>query len=206
MDQEPKLESTERSARAPSDDLYACILDHLTIPVMIVERAGTLVYANKAAEIVISNRVLMTTNEDALSFTRKDDDSRVRSAIADVCANRSGHALELAQDQTHPTLAIVLPFDGASLDGMSSVLVLLSNPNEASATFYDVLRQQFRLSQTEAKIAAALGTGADLKEVARERGVSLNTLRTQLASIMEKTGLHRQAALVALVARIKTFL
>jgi len=50
--------------------------------------------------------------------------------------------------------------------------------------------------------AAALAAGATLADHARKRGVSLETVRSQMASIRRKTGCRRQAELVALVASV----
>jgi DNA-binding CsgD family transcriptional regulator len=202
----PPAMTMDRLARTASEGFHASILDHLTVPVMIVERRGALIYSNKAADCLTADKSLVAVNDDILSFVCRSDDARIKSAIADACATRNGHAVGLGEDHLHPIVAIVLPFDDGQFAGVEGALVLLSNPTGVSNALFDLLRHEFHLSLTEAKIAAALSTGADLKEVAHERGVSLNTLRTQLASIMEKTGIHRQAALVALVARIKTLL
>ncbi len=194
----------DRMVRASSEGFHASILNHVTVPVMIVERRGSLIYSNKAADLLLSDKSLIATSDDLLSFISRDDDLRIKAAITDVCASGVGHAVGLGKDHNHPIVAIILPFDDGQFQGIEGVLLLLSNAAGMSTALFDLLRHEFHLSLTEAKIAAALSTGADLKEVAQDRGVSLNTLRTQLASIMEKTGIHRQAALVALVARIKT--
>ncbi len=62
----------------------------------------------------------------------------------------------------------------------------------------------FRLSPAEADIAVQLAMGADLDEIAEKRGVSLNTLRAQLAAAMGKAGVRRQAELVGAVLKAKT--
>ena len=194
----------DRMALTSSEGFYASILNHVAVPVMIVERRGALVYSNKAADLLVADKSLMTMSDDLLSFTSRDDDLHIKAAIADVCASGVGHAVGLGKDHNPPIVAIILPFDDGQFQGVDGALVLLSDVAHASTALFDLLRHEFHLSTTEAKIAAQLGTGADLRKVARDRGVSLNTLRTQLASIMEKTDIHRQAALVALVARIKT--
>lgn len=64
-----------------------------------------------------------------------------------------------------------------------------------------LLRQVFGLTDAEAAIAVAVGSGQELDEISRSRGVTLGTLRNQLKAIFAKTGAHRQTELVALLLR-----
>ena len=55
------------------------------------------------------------------------------------------------------------------------------------------------LTDVEARVAAAVVEGTDLKTYAAEYGVSHHTVRTQLKMVFAKTGIRRQADLVRLV-------
>ena len=50
-------------------------------------------------------------------------------------------------------------------------------------------------------VAAALGRGSSLEEIAVGMGIGLATARSHLKRILAKTGTHRQAQAVALLAR-----
>jgi DNA-binding CsgD family transcriptional regulator len=56
---------------------------------------------------------------------------------------------------------------------------------------------RFGLTPTEASVAHRLASGASLERIARELEISLNTVRGHLKQIFVKTGVHRQAELVA---------
>lgn len=58
----------------------------------------------------------------------------------------------------------------------------------------------FGLTRTEAAVAAALGRGRSLEEIAAGMGIGLGTVRSHLKHILAKTGTHRQAEAVALLA------
>jgi DNA-binding CsgD family transcriptional regulator len=58
------------------------------------------------------------------------------------------------------------------------------------------------LTQTEETIIALLGTGLTAKEIAHARGVKLSTVRAQIRSIYDKTGIRRQVDLVRLYHRL----
>jgi DNA-binding CsgD family transcriptional regulator len=48
----------------------------------------------------------------------------------------------------------------------------------------------------EARVAVAVVSGMTVKDIARAQGTSLNTVRSQLKSVFEKLGVHRQSELV----------
>lgn len=61
------------------------------------------------------------------------------------------------------------------------------------------LAQTWRLTPTEIRLVLHLAHGGSLAGYAELFGVSVGTARSQLKSIFAKTGVNRQAALVALV-------
>ena len=65
----------------------------------------------------------------------------------------------------------------------------------------DRLRDLFGLTRTEGLVAAALGQGHSIEDIASGMNVSLATVRTHLKRLLAKTGTHRQAEAVALLAR-----
>jgi DNA-binding CsgD family transcriptional regulator len=62
------------------------------------------------------------------------------------------------------------------------------------------LRRRFGLTGVESRLAAEIVKGDGRVAAARQRGISGATAKTQLAKIFEKTGTHRQAELVRLLA------
>jgi DNA-binding CsgD family transcriptional regulator len=64
------------------------------------------------------------------------------------------------------------------------------------------LASTFGFTAAESAIAASLASGTSRQEIARERGVTVETLRGQLKTLYAKTGCGREAELVALLARM----
>lgn len=86
------------------------------------------------------------------------------------------------------------------LFGPVAAVLLILTPQQSSQPADSLwLGSMFDLTPTEARVASALMTGVDLESIAAQHQVSLGTVRTQLRSIYEKTGTHRQAQLVALL-------
>jgi DNA-binding CsgD family transcriptional regulator len=75
-------------------------------------------------------------------------------------------------------------------------MILVSVPDLGGAPQEDNLRVLFDLTQAEARLVAALCAGETLAGYAEAAGASLNTVKTHLKHVFEKTGETRQADLV----------
>jgi DNA-binding CsgD family transcriptional regulator len=64
-----------------------------------------------------------------------------------------------------------------------------------------ILDASFGLTPAEARVALGIARGETLASVAEAHGIAVTTAKTHLQSIFIKTGTHRQAELVALLAR-----
>lgn len=196
-----------RHDSARDQELGTVILDHLGMPILLVTCDSSVQYANAAARALIDGDGLVKAVNSILSTSHANDAERLKAAIADTCVNGTGRVVVLGGERApQPVVALILPFHSAAQGDRSRALVLLRSGKGMSEILVNSLRRLFRLSPAEASIAVALGTGMDLNELASQRHVKLNTLRSQVASIMAKTGTRRQAQLVALVARIDSVL
>jgi len=68
----------------------------------------------------------------------------------------------------------------------------------------EALHSAFALTAAESRLAVRMASGSPLEMVADELSISKETARTQLRSVFEKTGVHRQAELVGLLASFLT--
>jgi DNA-binding CsgD family transcriptional regulator len=68
--------------------------------------------------------------------------------------------------------------------------------------FFAIIIKLYDLSPAELRVAAALLSGKSPEHYALEAGVTMNTVRTQLKSLFQKTGTGRQAELVAVLGRV----
>lgn len=114
-------------------------------------------------------------------------------AGAALCVPRAGR-LPLVLE-----IAPLRPTTSAFGDQGPAALVFIRDP-EASVDL-DRLRALFDLTRTEAAVAAALAQGRSLEGIASGLGIGLATVRSHLKRILAKTGTHRQAEVVALLAR-----
>lgn len=79
------------------------------------------------------------------------------------------------------------------------ILMLSDGQVELSGLAGQCFRELWGLTETEARVAAAVAQGVNTKTYAAAVGVSDNTVRSQLKSIFAKTGCRRQSDLVRLL-------
>lgn len=65
-----------------------------------------------------------------------------------------------------------------------------------------LVQRTFDLTPAETEVTTCLMEGRSLQEIAGQRGVRLSTIRSQIKSILSKTGVNRQIDLVRLIARL----
>lgn len=90
---------------------------------------------------------------------------------------------------------------GAETFGAHAVAIFIDEPSAPTTVDRTAIADVFRLTLREAEIAALLGEGRNLSEIATELGLAIGTVRNHLKRVFDKTGTHSQAALVALVSR-----
>jgi len=82
--------------------------------------------------------------------------------------------------------------------GRRSALVALTPPRLDESAALELMGRRFSLTRAEARVTAALAAGATVAQITRRHGVRASTVRAQLRSIFEKTGVNRQSELVRL--------
>jgi DNA-binding CsgD family transcriptional regulator len=86
--------------------------------------------------------------------------------------------------------------------GTGALALFLARPAGESTPDPQVLRDVLGLTMAEARLASVLNRGLSLVDAAKQLGIAHNTAKVQLRSVFAKTGVHRQAQLVALLATL----
>ena len=66
-----------------------------------------------------------------------------------------------------------------------------------------IAREVYGLTASQAQLVELLALGIDLKLVSQKLGVSINTVKTQLQRMFDKTGVRSQSALVAMLFSVE---
>lgn len=158
-------------------------------------------YINK--EIRIVQGCLTTSHNDSNSGLQR----LLGSVLGEPGREPSGQMLTLIgrrDPMQRPLFALGMPIIGAAQDvfQQSKAMVLLIDPDAQVSPPELVLRHGFGLTPAETRLAMGIASGATISGFADKHGISPGTARFQLKAIMAKTSTHRQADLVALLARL----
>ena len=100
-----------------------------------------------------------------------------------------------------PLIVRAVPIAETESSGPHRVVILIDLGVTPRLT-PNVLQKIFGLTPAEARLAVELASGKTPDEIADDIQVAVGTVRKQLASVFAKTDTHRQAELVALLARV----
>ncbi len=104
-------------------------------------------------------------------------------------------------DGERPLMLQRIPLSGGA-DRPSYFVVVLADFDGRPQAHPETLRRIFGLTGAEAKLAIRIPFGETPAEIARDLGVSVATIRCQLASIFAKTQTRRQTELAILIMRV----
>jgi len=118
-----------------------------------------------------------------------------------------GFALEpifVARRVGRPYMVEAFPATAPLRDIFSRIalIVAISDLGARRCPKDSLIRQVYGLTAAEARLAARLATGEELRNASESLGVSYNTGRAHLRAIFGKTQVSRQSELVGLIARI----
>jgi DNA-binding CsgD family transcriptional regulator/PAS domain-containing protein len=183
-------------------------LEAVTVPTVVIGRHGRVWRLNAAAESLIGSVLAIEHGKLVTrhSAARQEFEAMI-AAVVDPFGGTPGtrRAVAIPRDVGPPYIAIAARLGPASQTAtfsMPRALVMIIDSLSERDHTGSVMRQAFGLTAAEARLAQALVLGKDLALIAEETRVSIATLRTQLKAVLAKTSTHRQAELVALLARL----
>lgn len=197
----------------PVAQLHQALLDRLRLGIALIDSHGRLFDLNRSAKRIVADLGKMGVEAwahgiDGLPYhggtlrtwlvgVLTADDAGPQERM--LLIPRSGGRAPLS------LLAARLPPAQAGLSSMAEPraagMLFISAPEAMTVETEKGLEVLFGISAMEAKIAAGLASGKRIGEIARERGVSINTvkIKTQLRRVLARTGARRQAELLRLV-------
>lgn len=178
-------------------------LDRLTVAAFIINAAGAVHHLNLSARSLVAHSRCVRLADSRLRFHQSSlnlaFDAALRAATQ-TPARSSLLPVWLSEDERYEVTVSPLGTDLARLPSWSvpRVLVLMTRPWSDDKGIMQRMRRLYGLTEAEARVMAALTLGRTVEEIARENGVRTSTVRAQVRSIFEKTGVNRQTDLVRL--------
>jgi len=180
-------------------------LDQLRFGLVVLGGDGRAVVENAAARRIFAEGAIalragrLTLRDPAAA---RELDAMIARALAgayEAAALRVAGAAERAWVLWVMRLPPSSPMASGEAPG---AMVLIGDPDAGGRIRRSALMSLYALTPAEADLALALAGGATLKTIAQDRGVKINTARSQLLAVLEKTGVHRQADLTRILATL----
>jgi DNA-binding CsgD family transcriptional regulator/PAS domain-containing protein len=191
-----RLRETSFREEQASRLLYAAF-DTLPGNVLVVDGDCNLLFANASAtkmlsrkEIPISFSALAAGGRTRLVLDRRDG-AKLRQLVQETSRAGEGGAIRFEYDAPQSDragqLAVFASPMRAGGAGAAPVLLLMNELSQPCATQASIFSELFGLSAAEGAVAAALLGGQTAETVAKDRCVSLDTVRTQIRTVLRKT-------------------
>lgn len=188
---------------------FRSALDCLSCGCVLIGAGGKAFHLNRAAERMIRAGDGLTLANGTLSAVDTREARRLRSILAAVTETglrreiSVGKPIAISRSSLKRAyVVLVVPITTPEYrlaKGRVAAAAFISDPEDTVPDLHRTLCDLFGLTKAEARLARALVTGGGLKLAAESVGISLNTAKTHLRHIFEKTNTRRQAELVRLL-------
>ena len=173
---------------------------------LIIDKQGEVIRANPRAERLLHGDVRIVSRR--LTAMDVNATAALDGALSRLVRNPESPALlppiALPREGRLPLMAYPLRLSdlGANPFAAGRAFIVLVDPEERRRPPEATLRDVFGLTIAEARLAARLACGEALETIADDLNITKETARFHLKRIFAKTGVRRQAELVALFARL----
>jgi DNA-binding CsgD family transcriptional regulator len=183
-------------------------LNRWSLGVILLDHDGRVLLMNRSAEAIVRKKNGLTAQSDGLHAGLPHETAALCGLIRGAIQTSLGRVAHPGGGMTisrafgaRPLNVLVTPAAQKAIrvDVGTAAIVFVGDPEVREETDADLLSLFYGLSPAEAKVAALLVQGKSVKEVSEGLRVSLNTARTHLKRIFEKTGTRRQAELMRLI-------
>jgi DNA-binding CsgD family transcriptional regulator len=188
------------------------ILDRLRQPLIVLDASRCITFRNESARRLMERGNLIRDRGGFAVCSHAASELELMTGLRELCLGPGATAGEAPErrgirladsttgERVAATLLAVRP---------ERVMGFLGNSPLAILAIFEVSARQeidpfalattFDLTPAEARVATRIVAGRSVKQIAGELGTATATVRSQIKSIFEKTGVHRQADLIRLL-------
>ena len=194
-------ERSQQSSRV--NDVLTTFIDQIPLGVLIVESDGRLLFHNRHAEEQLKAGVGLQLSEGYVvasgsRLNTQDLIEAIAEVIDDANLSEQGgtHTIKLSSSDSLSPCSVMVTRSDTSWSNQPTAMLLIASSGELAEPNIDRLQALFNLTLTEARLVTSLVRGQSLDDYAKQSSVSINTVRTHLRRVFDKTGTHRQTELV----------
>ena len=180
------------------------LMEALKLPAGALSLGGKLLSANALLQ---ENASILWRARDRVAFADASAAQHLDQALERFARGDDGGLLSfpIRATATRPgQIAHLLPIKGSARDifARTHALLVLTPLTAPGAPPIALLKGLFDLTPAEAKVARGIVAGRTTEELAQDASVSRETIRSQLKSVLGKTGVGRQSDLVRLLSGV----
>ena len=196
------------NGRAPILDA----IDRLALGIVLVDHRARPIFVNRYAASVLQKDNGLSIDKESLVAAMPAVSAQLQRALGSAIAVTKGTAFATDDAEfliprsggRRPLHAAVSPlgerhsYDG--LDAHAAAILFLFDPELTAAPLNDQLRTLYSLTAAEACVAGAVAAGQSAAEISDRFGVSRETVRSQIKSVLGKANVKSQSEFIRLVA------
>ena len=182
------------------------ILDRLDFGVVLIDGKGRINLINLNAEGLIGNGGPLRSNGGALGFRDDDTEQRLRRQLElsplhrRIRSRAAPDPFVVSAINGRRWMVFVLPWHCTTSDQWALLFFDEKAPQPDATAALAVLGA---LTTAETGVLQRMLLGLNSSEIARQRGTSPETVRSQIKSIMQKLEVHGQSELLRLASRYR---
>lgn len=176
-------------------------LDRLGVSAFIVTGGSAVLHANARADALLDCDASVRITAARLRFSEPTVNDALEAALQRATGAAPHSSLFPVRSSTNDVYEVnVSPFQLAHEEPRMPplALVLIARPRPSAERIGRRVRRLYGLTEAEARVMAAITLGETVEQIAHAHGVHTSTVRAQVRSIFDKTGVHRQSDLVRL--------
>lgn len=187
-------------------------LDHIHIGVCIAQTNGEIILSNKEADRILDDKdSLWMSAEKKLTFREREKNAELQQAIVHAVGATGGEGsqVELLMHAERASgkravLIEVAPLSDGLREiqlGFQGALIYLIDPENPVPIKIERLALACGLSEAESAVCERVAHGWKNGDIAEDRNVSLDTIKTQIAHVFSKTGVSNRSELIRLILK-----
>jgi DNA-binding CsgD family transcriptional regulator len=186
------------------------VLDRLSIGIVLLDRAGRVVFANVAARAVTGDGGPLRLRNSVVTAARATHAQRLEQVIRAALRNVPVVTMSIPHPQDGRLLTVLASstrsrdvdrFGGLGMHNVAAMLFVF-DPARPLEIPSERIMDAYGLTLAEARVALCAASGASVPETAHRLNISANTVKTHLRRVFAKTGASRQSELARLMALI----
>lgn len=187
-------------------------LDNVEVGICIVQRNGSVIISNTEAERILSMKDGIKLSRTGHIFCEDSEkNSTIKNAIEETSSTAAGgnelyeKTLSIQRPSGKPAFIMeISPLSDSAAEiekYLKGSLIILIDPTNHASFEVSRVALAYELTNTEATISKYLVDGWKNYDIAEDRNVSVETVKTQIASILRKTGTQGRSELIRLALK-----